>query len=231
MMSTEEHDPDRPQADAVGPAEGIVAPGAHSIVISDLGRSLVTNPYVDAKLDGRIWLASPRRKLKRRLEAAIGEVPDSEMGVLLSLIADGDLRAYDTRRASQRWGRAYYSLGLPAAVLATVAGAAGLASAAGRIPAAIVALVSAGLSAAATFLNSNENKQQNNRLSAAWQELADDVRLAVLRHSRLRMGSRIAAQDRLMTDVIAFNKRKGALLRGELPPATAHALPGVAPDS
>ena len=84
---------------------------------------------------------TPRRTLKRRLDEALGQAPDDAMGVLISLIADCDLRAYDTRRASKIWGSAYYLLGLPAAVLATIAGAAGLASTAGRIPAAIIAPV------------------------------------------------------------------------------------------
>jgi hypothetical protein len=133
---------------------------------------------------------------------------------MISLIADCDLRAYNTNRVGKRWARAYYLLGLPAAVLATIAGAAGLASAAGRIPAAIVALAAAGLATAATFLNSNENKQQNGKLSAAWQELADDVRLAVIRYGRIR--AQAFAEDALINDVIYFNRRKSALLRGDL---------------
>jgi hypothetical protein len=159
------------------------------------------------------WLDTPRRQLKRKLDNALGEAPHDAMGVLISLISDCDLRAYDTRRASKRWGSAYYFLGLPAAVLATIAGAAGLATAAGRIPAAIIALVAAGLATAATFLNSNENKQQNSKLSAAWQELADDVRLTVVKYS---VSKDPLTQEHLLRDVISFNKRKSALLRGDL---------------
>ncbi|MCW2890431.1 MAG: hypothetical protein JWL58_7293 [Streptosporangiaceae bacterium] len=185
----------------------------------------LTSSYTDTYKTG--LHSNPRRRLKRRLNEAIGEAPKGAMGVLLLLIADCDLRAYDAARVSKRWGSAYYFLGLPAAVLATIAGATGLASTAGRIPAAIVALVSAGLTAAATFLNSNENKQQSNRLSAAWQELADDVRLAILRHSESKPELRdTSTEDQLITEVIGFNKRKGALLRRELPPATALAVSG-----
>jgi hypothetical protein len=158
---------------------------------------------------------TPRRTLRRRLDRALGEAPDDAMGVLITLIADCDLRAYDTRRASKRWGSAYYLLGLPAAVFATIAGAAGLASTAGRIPAAIVALAAAGLATAATFLNSNDNKQQNGKLSAAWQELADDVRLAVIKYRRGK-GAMLVDDNSLINDVIYFNKRKSALMRGDL---------------
>lgn len=161
------------------------------------------------------WRAStPRKQLKQKLDNAIGQAPDDAMGVLISLIAECDLRAYNTRQASKRWGSAYYLFGLPAAVLATISGAAGLASTAGRVPAAIIALVAAGLATAATFLNSSENKQQNSRLSAAWQELADDVRLIVITYGR--KDRQLLSQDYLIREVLYFNKRKSALFRGDL---------------
>jgi len=180
---------------------------------------IITNSYINtSKTRGfLLWRRSPRRRLKQRLEQAIGEASHDAMGVLLSLIADCDLRAYDSRLASKRWARAYYLLGLPAAILATIAGAAGLGSTAGRIPAAIIALFSAGLSAAATFLNSNDNKQQSTKISAAWQELADDVRLAILRY---RVTSTEPPHLEMISDVIGFNKRKAALLRGEISEAS-----------
>lgn len=158
------------------------------------------------------WLSSPRRSLRRNRDRAIGQAPKDAMGVLRSLIEDSDLRASDAQRASKRWGRAYYLLGLPAAVLATIAGAAGLASTAGRIPVAIVTLAAAGLATAATFLNSSENKQHNSKLSAAWQELADDVRLALIQAGQAagKQNSSID-DDFLIRQVVSFNKRKSAL--------------------
>lgn len=165
------------------------------------------------------WFYSPRRDLKRKRDKAIGQAPNDAMGVMLSLIADCDLRAYDAQRASKWWGRAYYLLGLPGAVLATIAGAAALASAAGRIPAAIIALISAGFTTAATFLNSSENKQDNGKLSAAWQQLADDVRLVVIQYGNYV--DRLATPsggDFLIRNVVRFNKRKSALMRGDLNP-------------
>jgi hypothetical protein len=99
-------------------------------------------------IQSRSGFNSARRLLKRQLDDAIGKAPDEPLGMLDAIIAESDLSAYDFRRSSRRWGRSYYVLGLPAVVLATLAGATGLASTTGRIPAAIVALISACLGAA-----------------------------------------------------------------------------------
>jgi len=183
---------------------------------------LVAASYAEVQGRERRWTSNPRRRLKRLRDKAIGEAPNDAMGVLISLIADCDLHAYNARSAGKWWGRAYYLLGLPAAVLATIAGAAALLSTAGRIPAAIVALVSAGLTTAATFLNSTENRQQNISFSAAWQQLADDARLTVITYGTLAYDSNQSSKDDfLIQQVIYLNRRKGALLRGDLTP-----LPG-----
>jgi hypothetical protein len=213
-------DDDSAEREAAPAKDGIsIGGGSHfatgAISINTVDNLIARSYTTDKKEERFFWRSSPRQRLKRTLDKALGQAPDDAMGVLISLIADCDLRAYDTRRLSKRWGSAYYSLGLPAAVLATIAGAAGLASTAGRIPAAIVALIAAGLATAATFLNSNENKQQNLKLSAAWQELADDVRLTVIKYSRAK-DEELSRYDYLIGDVIYFNKRKGALLRGDL---------------
>jgi hypothetical protein len=76
------------------------------------------------------------------------------------------------------WQAAYLVVGLSTAVLTAVAGATGLASTAGRIPAAVMALSAAALAAAARFLGSNERYEKNRRRSIAWQVLADEARLA-----------------------------------------------------
>lgn len=185
----------------------------------DLGTAseIVAASYSGVESRERRWFSNPRRRLKRQRDTAIGQAPKEAMGVLQSLIADCDLHAYNTRSAGKWWGRAYYLLGLPAAILATIAGAAALASTAGRIPAAIVALISAGLTTAATFLNSNENKQNNIELSAAWQQLADDARLAVIAYGNIVNDfSATNRNDFLIQQVIDLNKKKSALLRGDL---------------
>jgi hypothetical protein len=82
--------------------------------------------------------------------------------------------AWYSRRAS-RWERVYLTLGLPAAVLAAVAGAAALASTTTRIVGGIIALTSAGVSAAAAFLDSRNNQQGFAALAASWSALGSDV--------------------------------------------------------
>jgi hypothetical protein len=118
----------------------------------------------------------------------------------------------------------YYLLGVPAAVLATIAGATGLASTAGRVPAAIIALVSAGLATATSFLNSNQNKVHNTRLSADWQKLADDARTAVLTHIQ-QQNSTSSCWSEIIRDISLFNTRKGALLRGDLSSGAPEKVP------
>jgi hypothetical protein len=185
----------------------------------DAASALIAASYAETESRERHWFSNPRRRLKHLRDKAIGEAPNDAMGVLLSLIADCDLHAYNAQSAGKWWGRAYYLLGLPAAVLATIAGAAALASSAGRIPAAIVALVSAGLTTAATFLNSNENKQYDIKFSAAWQQLADDARLAVIKYSTIADNSSYSTNnDFLIQQVIHLSKRKSALIRGDLTP-------------
>lgn len=201
------------------------------MVLGDYNSVIVRTYTPEEESKRSFWVfwrsENPRRELKRKLDKAIGQTHNDATAILVSLISECDLRAYDTRQASKRWGSAYYLLGLPAAVLATIAGAAGLASTAGRVPAAIIALIAAGLATAATFLNSNENKQQNGKLSAAWQELADDVRLTVIAYGGDR--GRAFGQDYLITEVIYFNKRKSALLRGDLATAIERKPPPEPP--
>jgi len=111
-------------------------------------------------------------------------------------------------------------LGLPAAVLATVAGATGLASTAGRVAAAIIALVAAGLTTAATFLNSDNNQRRNIVMSAAWSELADDARLHNLSYIQATERLKDPLDKPLVVNeywnrIIGLHRRKGRLLRGE----------------
>jgi hypothetical protein len=69
-------------------------------------------------------------------------------------------------------------VGLTTAILAAVAGATGLASTAGRIPAAIMALAAAALAAATRFLRSSERYERNWRRRVAWQHLGYEARFA-----------------------------------------------------
>jgi hypothetical protein len=101
--------------------------------------------------------------------------------------------AWHSRRAT-RWGRIYLTLGLPAAILAAVAGAAALASTTTRIVGGVIALASAGFSAAAAFLDSRNSQQRFEALAASWSALGSDVdRLLTFDVSRIKEFSRRAA--------------------------------------
>lgn len=187
----------------------------------DIPVGLISTLIQGADLSDRFKIPlqpSARKQLKKSLEAALGTIPDSPIGALRSLVAESDLHAFDFRRGSQLWARAYYVLGLPAAILATTAGAAGLASTAGRIPAAITALVSAALTAAATFLNSEQNRKKNDELSAAWQALADQARIFMLQCVQ-KMDSQVPGDvfgPQYWSEVLYLQRRKSQLLRGDL---------------
>jgi hypothetical protein len=86
--------------------------------------------------------------------------------------------ASDEASASARtWNRAHMVLGLPTAVIAAVSGATALASTAGRIPAGILALCAAAMSAAAGFLGSEAKSVAGQQRAAALATLATDARI------------------------------------------------------
>ncbi|MFI2366989.1 hypothetical protein [Streptomyces sp. NPDC018833] len=71
-------------------------------------------------------------------------------------------------RRAEFWTKADIALGFPAALLAGTAGAAGLATADARVPAALLALASAGFAAGAGFLRSDTRRRANKRARHAW---------------------------------------------------------------
>ncbi|MBW5249673.1 hypothetical protein JGS39_11785 [Streptomyces sp. P01-B04] len=71
-------------------------------------------------------------------------------------------------RRAEFWAKTDIALGFPAALLAGTAGAAGLASADVRVPAALAALASAGFAAGAGFLHSDTRRRANKRARHAW---------------------------------------------------------------
>ncbi|MFE7042690.1 hypothetical protein [Streptomyces atratus] len=71
-------------------------------------------------------------------------------------------------RRAEFWAKTDIALGFPAALLAGAAGAAGLASADVRVPAALAALASAGFAAGAGFLRSDARRRANKRARHAW---------------------------------------------------------------
>ncbi|MFW6720994.1 hypothetical protein ACHZ98_12665 [Streptomyces sp. MAR4 CNY-716] len=103
-------------------------------------------------------------------------------------------------RRAEFWAKADIALGFPAALLAAVSGAAALASADARVPAALGTLVSAGFAAGAAFLRSERRRLANKWSRQAW--AAMEARAAVL-----------LAQDRIDAAELAglFELRQSAL--------------------
>ncbi len=87
-------------------------------------------------------------------------------------------------RRAEFWNRAHILMGFPAALLAAVSGAAGLATADARVPAALIALASAGLAAGAGFLRSDARRIANKRARQAWAAVEGRACLK-LAHERL----------------------------------------------
>jgi hypothetical protein len=104
-----------------------------------------------------------------------GKQQSSLAAELDKLIDDARKRAKITHSYELFWQGLDAIFGLLAAVLAAIAGAAGLASTAGRIPAAILALCAAGFAAANQFLGSGERYERNRRCGNAWEVLEWDA--------------------------------------------------------
>ncbi|MFB7510936.1 hypothetical protein [Streptomyces broussonetiae] len=77
------------------------------------------------------------------------------------------------------WRFTHAALGLPAAVLAGISGATGLSSTDARVPAAVLALVSAGLSAAIAFLKPEVHQRAAHARSRAYLALEVEARFAL----------------------------------------------------
>jgi hypothetical protein len=140
-----------------------------------------------------------------------GDVP----GAFEVLLKQAVLYADKHRLASLWWGRLHYVLGVPAAILATLAGATALHATSSQTVPAILALTAGGLSAAVAFLKCENSRDRNSALCAGWTELADQVRMALLKYDN---DERQASADYAdYTDLLLYlNKCKMELLWGML---------------
>lgn len=102
------------------------------------------------------------------------------------------------RRRGKFWNVTHLLFGLPAAVLAAIAGAAGLASAGGRIPAAILALCAASMSAALGFVRPEARQVSNLQRRYAWQDLERRARLVLAREAYMGPDDLYKALSRLL---------------------------------
>ncbi|MFE9427106.1 hypothetical protein ACFYNO_29535 [Kitasatospora sp. NPDC006697] len=99
------------------------------------------------------------------------------------LASEAAAKSRHARQRARFWAAADVAVGLPAVVLATLSGATGLASSDARIPAALLALIAASLSAAGTYMRSDVRHTRAHRRKNAWRVLEDAARIAVIRDS------------------------------------------------
>jgi len=97
---------------------------------------------------------------------------------LVELEAEAERQSLIYAGRSQLYAGLYYIFGLPAAILAAIAGATALASTAGRIWAGIIALTSSALSAAVVFLDSGKQRDRAMQTKTRWDDLYTEVRIA-----------------------------------------------------
>jgi hypothetical protein len=133
------------------------------------------------------------------------------------LIAEAAAGARRAARRSRMWNGVFLTLGFPAAVLAGVSGATGLASVDARIPAAFLALTSAAVAAGGAFLRSDERQMTNLRRRYAWQELEMEARLVLAREAHMGTEELHAALRRLLDQ--RRSVPSSALVLSELQPA------------
>jgi hypothetical protein len=155
-------------------------------------------------------------------DARGAEPTDSFVDQLDKLICDAQDKGKRADRRANWWQSIHVSLGLSSTVLAALAGAAGLATTAGRVPAAILALISAGLAAANSFLRSDERFERNLSRRNAWQALERDIRL-----EEAKVANHTRAQYRLLRN---GNQRWVAINNFEHKPIPPDVLGDLAPD-
>lgn len=155
---------------------------------------------------------------KRKLRAGLKKKKENQCGNVLGafeiLLGQAVLSAEKHRLASLWWGRFHYVLGLPAAIFATVAGATALQSTSPQITSAVLALTAGGLGAAAAFLKCENSRDRNSALCAGWTELADQVRMVILKYDNDKFSDK--KDNDYIARLLYLNKCKMELLWGAL---------------
>jgi hypothetical protein len=99
---------------------------------------------------------------------------------MLELEAEAERQSLIYARRARFYSSLYYAFGLPAAILAAIAGATALASTTGRITAGIIALTSSALSAAVVFLDSGKQRDRSIQTRTYWDDLYNEIHVARL---------------------------------------------------
>ncbi len=185
----------------------VVHPDTNDSACSPAGTA-VCKSVGDAPLG---WFARRlrRKQLRENAHVQCGDVT----GALENILNLSRLYADGHRSASLWWGRLHYLLGVPAAILATISGAAALDSDSVSSVPAVLALMAGGLSAATAFLKCETSRDRHNALSAGWGGLADEARMALLQYDLARPNIRMKSYIDLL---VRLDGEKAALLSGAL---------------
>jgi hypothetical protein len=148
-------------------------------------------------------------------------------GEVERIIEEARIGARRAKRRGKLWNATFLTLGFPAAVLAGISGAAGLASAGARVPAAVLALLAAGFSAGSGFLRADARQMANLRRRYAWQHLETRARL-VLAHEAYENVDRLYGA---LIDLLEIRAAipSSALVLAELPPSDPRLQPAPQP--
>ncbi|MFB6992048.1 MULTISPECIES: hypothetical protein [unclassified Streptomyces] len=159
----------------------------------------------------------------RRLADEVGKIAD-----------EARTGAGRAQRRGKLWNATHLVLGFPAAVLAAISGAAGLASPGARVPAAVLALLAAGFSAGAAFLRAEARQLANLRRRYAWQEVEVRANLALAREAYMSEDDLYHALSQLLE--LRRAVPSSAIVMSELPapppptnPLPANPSPSVSP--
>ncbi|MFF1421395.1 hypothetical protein [Streptomyces sp. NPDC058280] len=144
-------------------------------------------------------------------------------GEVEKIAVEAGIGARRAQRRGKFWNATHLALGFPAAVLAAVSGAAGLASPDARVPAAVLALLAAGFSAGAAFLRAEARQLANLRRRYAWQDVEVRARLALAREAYMTEEALYDALSRLLE--LRRAVPSSAIVLSELPAPPAQAEP------
>ena len=133
----------------------------------------------------------PPYRLRRYTTARVGQLrlenesldlpfKDGFSKSLFELEAEAERQSLIYAGRSRLYASLYYILGLPAAILAAIAGATALASATGRFVAGIIALASSALSAAVVYLDSGKQRDRAAKTRTYWDDLYTQIHIARL---------------------------------------------------
>jgi hypothetical protein len=158
--------------------EPVVAPPASGLVQSV--RAVDPRPIHLPRPWHRIYTKVRADQLGNENEALGLPTKGGFVRSLLELEAEAERQSLIYGNRSRIYGSMYYIFGLPAAILAAIAGATALASTAGRVWAGIIALASSALSAAVVFLDSGKQRDRSAKTRAYWDDLYNAIHVARL---------------------------------------------------